>query len=414
MKIQLATSDHRRSLAKQADIPLVNRYFEADPVLTDDDVSLLARPGARRWIPCGPGPIRAEYDSPGAFSDALFVVSGGELHKVSAAGTDTLVGNITSGMGFVSMAATGNIGADPEFLFIADGSILWVYLEDGYARGTLTALGAIANGDQVRIGDVYYQFTSGSVDAGTPAGTAANPWLVALGASVAAALTNLFNAVNETGIAGTDYSTALVEHPDVTAYTATATEVWVRAKLFGTDGNTIVTTETGANLAWGAGTLTGGGSPSLTQVVMPDDVGAISVGYIGSFVIVVPAQGEGINGRFYWIEPGETTVDPLNFATAERSPDPIYQVVIFGDRFWLPGQSTNEVWYLTGDPDAPVLRQQGILFDSGVWEGTAVQVRDSMILVDAGGRVFQISGGIEQISTPQIEQRIRQAIERII
>lgn len=412
MKIPLANSDSRRSLAKQAIVPLVNRYYESDPVLTDDGASLLARPGGRRWLAVGPGPIRALYDAPGAFHDAVFAVSGDELHKVGANGALTLLGYITGSAtdAFVSMTATGNIGADPEFLFIADGTILWVYLEDGYATGTLTASGAIASGNQVRIGAVYYQFTNASVDAGTPAGTGANPWLVAMGGDTATALSNLFHAINDTGVPGTDYSTALTPHPAALAYSVTADSLHVRSQDFGITGNALVTTETGANLAWGSGTLTGGGTPSLTQVPMPDDVGAISVGYIGSFVIVVPAQGEGINGRFYWIEPGFTTVDPLNFATAERAPDPIYQVIVFGDRFWLPGQSTNEVWYLSGEEQAPMLRQQGILFDSGVWEGTAVQVRDSMILVDSGGRVFQVSGGIQQISTPQIEERVRAAI----
>lgn len=414
MQIPLGRSDHRRSIAKQADIALVNRYFESDPVLTEDQVSLLARPGLKRWLEVGPGPIRKVYSATGAFSDALFAVSYNEFHRIDTNGTDTLAGSITGAEArrSVSMTATGNIGEDPEYLFIADGAILWVYLDNGFARGVLTASGAISDTEQVRIADVYYQFTAGSVDAGTPDGTSSNPWLVALGGSTGATITNLFNAVNDTGAAGTDYSTALLENPDATAFNATSDQLYARARLPGAAGDGIVTTETGANLAWGAGTFQSGGSPSLTQVPMPGDVGAISVGYIGSFVIVVPAQGQGINGRFYWIEPGQTTVDALNFATAERSPDPIYEVVVFSDKFWLPGQSTTEVWYLTGDELVPMIRFQGVLFDRGTWEGTALQVKDSMIIVDSDGDVFQIAGGIQKISTPQIAERIRRAIQK--
>jgi hypothetical protein len=150
--------------------------------------------------------------------------------------------------------------------------------------------------------------------------------------------------------------------------------------------------------------------PSVTTVSTPDDVGVISLGYIASYVVVVPAQDEGVNGQFYWIEPGETTIDPLNFATAERAPDPIFQVVVFVDQFWLPGSNTTEVWYFTGNFDSPVARLQGVTFDRGTWEGTAVQVKESMIVVDADGGVFQIAGGLKRISRPDIEERIRVAI----
>ena len=60
---------------------------------------------------------------------------------------------------------------------------------------------------------------------------------------------------------------------------------------------------------------------------------------------------------------------------------------------------------------ARVMSPQGIVFDRGAWEGTAIQVKDSMIIVDNGGAVFQISGGLEKISRPDIEQRIREAIQ---
>lgn len=153
------------------------------------------------------------------------------------------------------------------------------------------------------------------------------------------------------------------------------------------------------------------GGGTVTQVVVPDDLGVFSVGFIAGYIIVVPTQGQGVNGRFYWIDPGDKTIDPLNFATAERAPDPVYQVVVFGDQFWLPGQTTTEVWYPTGDPIAPMQRLQGVVFDHGTIEGTALQVKDSMMVVDKDGGVFQIKGGMERVSNPSIEERIRFAIE---
>lgn len=151
---------------------------------------------------------------------------------------------------------------------------------------------------------------------------------------------------------------------------------------------------------------------TCTQVATPDDVGIIDVAVSRSFVVVIPAQGQGINGRFFWINPGETTIDPLNFATAESAPDPLYGVKPIGDQFWLPGQSTTECWYFTGDPTAPVQRVQGVVFDRGTWEGTAVKVKENLVIVDSNGTVNLIGGGITRISTPDIEERIRKAMQK--
>jgi hypothetical protein len=411
VNIPLARSEYFRGVAKEARIYLRNRYFEENPVLSEQQSALIARPGLARWINVGAGPVRGIFSQPGTFEDALFVVSGIEWYRVSKLAVATaLLTGVAGAPGGVSMAGTGEIGTTPPFMFLADGAALYVYVEgeQGYAAGTLA--GVPVNDDVVRIGAIYYKFTNGSVNAGTPAGTLVNPWLVALGINAAFAWTNLYRAINDLGVEGVQYSTALTINTEVEPIRWTATSIQIRASVRGAAGNAVVTTETGAGIAWTAGTLTGGGVSSVTRVQMPLDVGVISVGYIASYVVVVPAQGQGVNGRFYWIEPGETTVDALNFATAERAPDPISGVVVFGDQFWLPGVITTEPWYFTGDALAPVLRQQGVVFDRGAWQGTGVQVKDSMIIVGADGSVFDISGGIDKISRPDIEERIRKAI----
>lgn len=407
--VPLGRSDWRRSVAKEPELRFVNRYFETNPADQASQSALISRPGLRRFMTVGAGPIRGVYSQPGSFSDALFVVSDDVWWRVDRDGTQTVLQTgLNPGQGAVSMAGTGNIGDTPEYMFLADGRNLWIYVENGYAKGSVS--GSPANNDVIRIASTYYKFTTGSVNAGTPAGTLANPWLVALGANDTLSWANFGAAVGASGTAGTDYSTALTVNTDVIVIAVSATLVSVRSVLIGALGNGIVTTETGASIAWASGTLTGGGAPTVTTVETPDDVGVISLGYIASFVVVIPAQGEGVNGRFFWIEPGETTIDPLNFATAERAPDPIYSVVVFGDQFWLPGSNTTEVWYFSGNPDSPVLRLQGVAFDRGTWAGTAIQVKESMITVDADGGVFQIAGGIQRISNPSVEQRIREAI----
>jgi hypothetical protein len=261
----------------------------------------------------------------------------------------------------------------------------------------------------VQLDTVYYKWTSGALTGGT--GASGTPWLVNLGATNADALTNLYNAINATGVEGTDYTTGLTAHPTVHATTYNATDLYVESIEPGALSNGFASVETGAGLSFGGATFSGGGEDQLRQVLVPDDNGAISVSHINSYVIVVPVQGADIKGRFYFIEPGENTIDALNFATAERNPDGVHQVVVYGDMFWLLGQNTTEPWITTGNLDAPVERYKGILFDRGSWQGTGVQVKDSLIVVDEDGGVFQISGGQKRISTPDIEERIRRAIQ---
>lgn len=411
--IALGRADYHRTVAREARIQTLNRFFEQNPALVQALVALISRPALRRWLAVGDGPIRGVYSQPGSFNDALFVVSGQEWYRIDKDATITLLtSDLLPGNGAVSMAGTGTIGtgstAVPEFMYLADGRNLWLYTEKGYAKGTIA--GTPADNDVIRVGDMYYKFTSGSVDAGTPDGTVANPWLVKHSFSVPISWQHFAWAIGSGGTPGTDYSTALTPNLDATLSVVDLASVQVRALKTGVAGNAVITTETGAGIAWGAGTLVGGGTGNVTIVATPDDIGPISLGYCASYVIVVPAQGEGINGRFWWIQPGETTIDPLDFATAERAPDPIFAVVVFGDQFWLPGSNTTEVWYFTGNIDSPVLRLQGVTFDRGTWAGAAIQVKESMIIVDSDGGVFQIAGGLKRISNPSIEQRIRQAI----
>lgn len=409
-------SDYLRGVSKAPLLPMINRFAERNPALADTEASFIARPGLRKFTTVGNGPIRALYSSAGAFNSDLFAASDNELYRIdSTSGASTLIGVIGSpgNVGDVSMAATAPIGTEiPSYLFIAEGGVLLYYTDNGFAIAVLDSTGAIANGDTVQLDTVYYSWTNGSVDAGTPDGTSGAPWLVALGSSNAEAIENLANAVNRSGGAGIVYSTALTEHPTVESLNYTATAISFKSKTPGTSSNTFASVATGANIAFGSATFTGGGTGQLNQITLPEDVGAISVAYINSFVIVVPVQNDtlGTVGTFYWIEPGEVIVDPLNFANAERSPDRINQVITFSDMFWLFGDTTTEPWVTTGTQAAPMQRFQGILFDRGTWEGTAIKVRDSMLVVDEEGGVFMNNNGQRRISNPAIEERIRKAI----
>lgn len=413
-KVNFSRIDFQRTVADSASLILKNRYYEETASMTDDGTTLVARPGLKRLTVVGDGPIRGMDSEAGSFSGDMFLASGQEFYRLDNRLNQTFIygGLNDPERGVVNMAITATIGTTPEYCFVADGANLFVYIANGFARNSLS--GSPANTDLLNIGGTYYRWTTGSVDAGSPAGTAANPWLVALGGTPALSFQNMFYAINASGAPGTNYSTALtVANTQVQADVYSATFLSVRAFVVGAAGNTIVTTETGAGIAWGnPGTLSQGGAPTFSKVLLPDDIGAIDVAVSNSYVIVVPVQSGEYIGRFYWINPGEITVDPLNFATAERSPDAIYGVCVFGDQFWLPGENTSEVFYFTGDPDTPVARQQGLVLDRGSWQDTALTLHESMMLIDGDGGVFQVSGSSpSRVSDPSIEQQIREAIQ---
>jgi hypothetical protein len=127
------------------------------------------------------------------------------------------------------------------------------------ATQTLTASGVFTAGETVTAGDVTYTIVT----------TLSSPAVrneVLRGANAAATIDNLKAAINGDAGAGTTYSLGTVANPQVVATTNTDTTQVVEAYTVGTAGNTIITTETCANAAWGAATLAGGAEPSLLMI----------------------------------------------------------------------------------------------------------------------------------------------------
>jgi hypothetical protein len=122
--------------------------------------------------------------------------------------------------------------------------------EVDFAVATLTSTGTnVANNDTVTIGAVTYTFK-------TTLTPAANEVLI--GASAAASLQNLKDAINQTGVSGTQYAAATTLHPTVRASTITATTLFLVAKTGGTGGNSLASTEASTQLSFGGGTFSGG------------------------------------------------------------------------------------------------------------------------------------------------------------
>lgn len=404
-QVPLGKEAYKRAYAGEPEIHLLNRFFEKDPTNLVEGATLLARPGTTGVKRFGSGPIRGFYTLPGAFGGDLFVVSGEELYRYSASGTVTAITGAILGEGDPSFAIMS--GAGYTYLFIADGLLLQYYPGGTHAQGTLTVGGTppAINSQVIEIGGTYFAW-SATVNAGTPDGTVGNPFLALLGADDAESLANMGALLQFSGERGVTYSSTVGgPNPLVTLSAVTATTLEIAARSEYTAGNSISTTVTGSDLSWGGLTLSGGGTHALSGVEVPDGQGVVSLAEMASHVILVIANSQ----RFYWITPGSTTVDPLNFAEAESEPDEIVNAISVADQVWFLGLSSTEAWYATGQLDPAFAPNPGRAFARGVLDGTAVQVKDTVILVGQDGIVWQVGANAQRISTHGIEERIRLA-----
>lgn len=412
-RVPLGQGAFNRTFGRYAEVVLKNRFFEVNPTNQTDGVALLSRPGSTFENNFGVGPIRKQFNKPGLHEGDNFIVSNDAFYRYDVDGNSQLVSGSVGTNGTPSMA--GVKGAGYQRVFIADGQSLQYYGGQAYDAILSVAAGTIAN-DIVVVDGIYYQFSAGSVDTGAPAGTVGNPWKVNAGASNAAALTNLRNAINADGVngtPGTDFSTATVANARVVSNANTATTVTVRGRVAGPltptalVSVTIVTTDD--TLSWNHSPLAAN-AHVLYGVETPDDIGIISVAELGSFILCVQANSQ----RVYFIRPGETTIDPLDFFEAESDTDDLIEVVKVGDQVWLVGSKSIEAWYLNGstDPDAnPFSRVQGRPFSIGAIEGTIVVLANSVFLVGDDHIAYRIQGGPTPISNPAISERIRKALK---
>lgn len=418
--IPLGVQAYRREYAGEPQVKLQNRFLETDPTNLREKITLLTRPGtnALTVFPDDAGlvgPNRQNWSKLGLFDGDLFGVSGPNFYRYSSDGTLTHIEGLVNGSGIVTWAWMK--GAGYEYLFIADGLLLQFYAGGSHATGTLTLTGTIDTSQVIQIGGIYYAWND-AVDTNAPNGSAAHPWLAKLTGD---ALENMANLLNFDGVRGVDFSTALggpnPAYSGSNPGTSPFTQLIVTASSEYAGGNAITTAvTTGAGIAWGAATLAGGGVHALQGVEMPDGDPAKALSQVSGYVLI----SVGNSAEFFWLEPGTTTIDPLNFATKESNPDNILDMVEIGDQVIIMGQGSTENWYATGDFTAPFAPVEGRVYRRGIVDGTAVAVGDSLVMVGDDGVVYSIgyaygdtsTYGVHRISTHAIEERIRTQLRR--
>jgi len=170
-------------------------------------------------------------------------------------------------------------------------------------------------------------------------------------------------------------------------------------------------------VAWAASItrlfVLGGGAIHYTEgltvetVSLPNDTGGVPVDIdsLNSYVIISFS-----NGRIYWIVPGETTVDPLNFVNAESAPDGLVAGRRLESEIFFFGQSSVEPWQLTGDADAPFQKALGRQYERGAKDRDSVRRFDnSIVWVGENNNVYRASTQPEVVADEGISERIRKA-----
>ncbi len=149
----------------------------------------------------------------------------------------------------------------------------------------------------------------------------------------------------------------------------------------------------------------------LEQIVDPDFPGAVSVGYLDGYFVFNEPESQRV-----WVTAllEGTSVDALDFASAEGSPDALVALIIDHKEAWLFGTESVEVWYDAGTPDFPLARIQGAYNEIGCTAPYSVAKLDNGVLwlgADARGRgiVYRATGYTgERISTHAVEWQIQQ------
>jgi len=150
---------------------------------------------------------------------------------------------------------------------------------------------------------------------------------------------------------------------------------------------------------------------TFKQITDPDFPGAVTVGYLdGYFVFNEP------NSQRIWVTAllDGSSVDPLDFASAEGSPDGLVAVNVDHREAWLFGTDSVEVWYDVGGTDFPLQRIQGAFNEIGCVAAFSIAKLDNSLYwlgTDARGQgiVYKANGYTGQrVSTHAIEYAIAQ------
>lgn len=151
---------------------------------------------------------------------------------------------------------------------------------------------------------------------------------------------------------------------------------------------------------------------TVATISVPDNQAVSSVATLNGYFIFSIKNTQ----KFYWLKPGSLVVDPLNFASAERIPDPIISVNVVSDEVWFLGLSGPEVWTPTGDSNAPFQRVSGRVYKEGCHSrdavvATAIDGLPALIWVTDTKAVVKAQGAPSKVSNESVEEILKTSDE---
>ena len=137
---------------------------------------------------------------------------------------------------------------------------------------------------------------------------------------------------------------------------------------------------------------------------------SVTVGYLDGYFVFNPPGSQQV-----WVTSllDGTSVDPLDFASAEGLPDGLVALIVDHREVWLFGVSSVEVWYNSGGADFPLQRIQGAFNEIGCVAPYSVAKLDNGLFwlgADARGRgiVYRSNGYAgKRVSTHTVEWQIQ-------
>jgi hypothetical protein len=212
--------------------------------------------------------------------------------------------------------------------------------------------------------------------------------------------------------------------------------LWEHAgNMYVVSGNTLYRVTSG-NVVTAIGSVTGSGPVSMADNGTQIMIAANPTGYIyntatGVFGAIADPNFPGasvvdyLDGYFVFIEPNSqrvwvtalldgTSIDPLDFASAEGDPDNIISMIVDHREVWLFGNNSTEVWYNAGLTDFPLVRIQGAYNELGCAARFSVAKMNNQIYwlgKDFRGQgIVYVANGYQgqRISTHSVEWQIQQ------
>ena len=149
----------------------------------------------------------------------------------------------------------------------------------------------------------------------------------------------------------------------------------------------------------------------FARITDPDFKGAVTVCYLDGYFVYNPPNSQEI-----WITQllDGTSIEPLDFASAEGAPDGVVGIINDHKELWIFGTDTTEVWYNAGGADFPLAPIQGAFNEVGCVAAFSIAKLDNSIFwlgTDPRGQgvVYRADGyTAKRVSTHAVEWQIQQ------